>query len=534
VFNIVNVLFIIDNNTQVVGDIDTSNKIGILVLGDDAVLYSGKKFSSWDECETFITEWAKRQGFYIIKDRAHRENGILRRRTFICKHSRSHSSVTNKDTTTKKIQCPFLINTSCPKSKNPEAFITVNKIVDTHNHDINCDIIEFEEAKKFTYPMMEDIKFMTMSCKFGATIQRKFLEGKYPLQTIHSKDLYAAIQKFHPTKKSLSNDAAKISDWLDQQKEIDSRWVISRGWDEDNTLTHLLWMMPNQVENWIQYSDCVLNDITHKTNRYGMPLSLFVGFDNDHHNILLAQALLADESLESHTWMFKQIIKATGIHPAVILTDADPAVDAAIQQVFQSTYPIHCAYHITQNLHKNLRKTLGEDYQKFLEGFYKCRNSLAEDEFQQRFEKLIQDHPNSQSYMEFLYKSKTYWAHCFTSFRFTGGMIASSRVESVNACLKRLLYNTNVSLCDLAKEIHRLLDIQDKQNEYKFWRLAIPNIKNQTKTNFLFTKVDQCLQKFLTPTMLKMHRDEINQSLFYTAKLVENADSGEVSDLFIN
>ena len=67
-FNIVNVLFIIDNNTQVVGDIDTSNKIGILVQGDDAVLYSGKKFSSWDECETFITEWAKRQGFYIIKD----------------------------------------------------------------------------------------------------------------------------------------------------------------------------------------------------------------------------------------------------------------------------------------------------------------------------------------------------------------------------------------------------------------------------------------------------------------------------------
>ncbi|CAB4416999.1 unnamed protein product [Rhizophagus irregularis] len=73
--------------------------------------------------------------------------------------------------------------------------------------------------------------------------------------------------------------------------------------------------------------------------------------------------------------------------------------------------------------------------------------------------------------MEFLYKSKTYWAHCFTSFKFAGGMIASSHVESVNACLKH-----------------------------------------------------QCLQKFLTPTMLKMHRDEINQSLYYTANLVENAD----------
>jgi hypothetical protein len=72
-------------------------------------------------------------------------------------------------------------------------------------------MIEFEDAKKFTYSMIEDIKFMTMDCKFKATIQRKFLEGKYPLQLIHSKDLYVAIQKFCPTNKSLSNDAAKIS-----------------------------------------------------------------------------------------------------------------------------------------------------------------------------------------------------------------------------------------------------------------------------------------------------------------------------------
>ena len=179
---------------------------------------------------------------------------------------------------------------------------------------------------------------------------------------------------------------------------------------------------------------------------------------------------------------------------------------------------------------------MGSDYQKFLEEFYTCRNSLAEDVFQQKFNKIVQDYPNAQNYIEFLYKSRTYWAHCFTSFKFTGGMIASSRVESVNACLKRLLYNSNVSLCDLAKEIHRLLDMQDKENEYRFWRLAIPTIKNQQKVNFLFTSIDQCLQDFLSPTMLKMHRDEMNQSLYYTATLLnENANFlDKVSELSLN
>ncbi|CAG8710111.1 2579_t:CDS:2, partial [Funneliformis mosseae] len=50
------------------------------------------------------------------------------------------------------------------------------------------------------------------------------------------------------------------------------------------------------------------------------------------------------------------IIKATNIYPAVILTNADLAVDTTIRQVFTTTYPIHCAYNITQNLHKNQRK----------------------------------------------------------------------------------------------------------------------------------------------------------------------------------
>ena len=386
----------------------------------------------------------------------------------------------------------------------------VNKIVDKQNHELNKDRIEFEESKKFTSEMMDDIKFMTISCKFGATAQRKFLESKFPLHPIYSKDLYAAINKFRLTRKSLSNDAAKISNWLDEQKESDSRWFVIRGWDDDNVLTHLLWMTPGQIENWIQYSDCVLNDVTHKTNRYGMALSLFVGFNNDRRNILLAQGLLADESFESHVWMFSQIIESTGVHPGVILTDADPAVDSAIRQVFPSTYPIHCAYHITQNLHKNLRKVLGDKYQNFLNEFYLCRNSFVEDEFQRRFNILLQNYPNARDYMEFLYKSKTYWAHCFTGFKFTGGMIATSRVESVNACLKRLLHNSNISLCDLAAEIHRLLDLQDKEYEYKFWQLSIPTTRNQNKVNFLFTRIDQCIQQYLTPTMLKMHRDEMN------------------------
>ncbi len=210
--------------------------------------------------------------------------------------------------------------------------------------------------------MIKDMKFITMYCKFGATVQMKFLEGKYLFYPIYSRDFYAIIQKFQPTKKLLSNNVAKVSDQLDLQKEKDSRQIVAKGQNSDNILTYLFWITSAQVKNWIKYSDCVLNDVTHKINRYDMALLLFVRFNNNHHNILLAQALLVDESFESHKWILLQIIEATNIQPSIILTDADSAIDTAISQVFQSTYYIHCAFYITQNLHKNLRKILGEDY----------------------------------------------------------------------------------------------------------------------------------------------------------------------------
>ena len=89
-------------------------------------------------------------------------------------------------------------------------------------------------------------------------------------------------------------------------------------------------------------------------------------------------------------------------------------------------------------------------------------------------------------------------------------MIASSRIESVNACIKRMLFNSDVSLCDLMNEIHKLLDEQDKKNRYQYWKLAMPSVKNQERVNFLFTEVDRSCKNFLTPAILKLQRNEIN------------------------
>ncbi|CAG8599149.1 1233_t:CDS:1 [Cetraspora pellucida] len=156
-------------------------------------LYSTKAFLTCEVCDLFIIEWAKKNGFRTKKDHIHREDGIIRRCTYLCDHAHSYDLKLQKDTVTKKMNCSFLVNALCLKSNNPEYYIYINKIVDNNNHLLSIKMISFEESKNFTSEIMDDIKFLTSHCKFGATVQCKFLEKKYFAHPIHSKDLYATI-----------------------------------------------------------------------------------------------------------------------------------------------------------------------------------------------------------------------------------------------------------------------------------------------------------------------------------------------------
>ena len=128
-------------------------------------------------------------------------------------------------------------------------------------------------------------------------------------------------------------------------------------------------MSPTQIALWLEYHDVILNDNTAKTNRYQMPLSLFLAVDNNTRSRLIAQALVSDETTESYKWILECTKKATMAEPLVFVTDADPAMNAAIKQVYETTYPVHCIYHIGENLPKNTKSKLSDQYENLFVTF---------------------------------------------------------------------------------------------------------------------------------------------------------------------
>jgi hypothetical protein len=67
----------------------------VLINDDEGVFLFSRRFTSWDECERFLNEWAKSQDFHLIKDHVTRNEGVIRRRTFICDYGRTYKSNSN-------------------------------------------------------------------------------------------------------------------------------------------------------------------------------------------------------------------------------------------------------------------------------------------------------------------------------------------------------------------------------------------------------------------------------------------------------
>ncbi|CAG8694646.1 8183_t:CDS:2 [Funneliformis mosseae] len=222
-----------------------------------------------------------------------------------------------------------------------------------------------EEIIKRTF-MFNCLWHVNIHKKHGVYIVTTFIDEHkghiLNLQTTLEGDVMASKQY-----RMLTNN---ISNVLLDKKNNESGWVVEYQLDATSqALTHLLWMEPQQVKLYIRYGS-VVN--TAKTN-----MSLGV---------------------------INQIL---GIYPLVIITDADPAIDTTITQIYLLTKHLHCIWHIELNIPKNLKERLCEDYKTFAKKFFQCWNKLNIETFECKYANLIENYLTVKSYLEWLYKSKS-------------------------------------------------------------------------------------------------------------------------------
>ena len=147
-----------------------------------------------------------------------------------------------------------------------------------------------------------------------------------------------------------ANDATNLVSNLTQRR-FELCMVIN---DQDESLTKLIFINQEMLNNYFQYNDVVLIDSTYKTKKYSYPLVIISGANNEGKNIIFEVAFINDETQAIYKWIlnsFSNLMES--VHPIVIISDQDLAIMSVMQDVFPYIVHFLCKWHNERNFIKH-------------------------------------------------------------------------------------------------------------------------------------------------------------------------------------
>ncbi|XP_022019449.1 protein FAR1-RELATED SEQUENCE 5-like [Helianthus annuus] len=145
-------------------------------------------------------------------------------------------------------------------------------------------------------------------------------------------------------------DADMVINRLTDKKQYLVDFSFEYSVDDDKRLTGLFWADGLCKRNFMEFGVVISFDATFKTNKYKMVFVPFTGIDNHFRNVTLGVGLLASESIDSYKWLLNSFVKSFGRKPKVIVTDQDPAMKQAIEEVFSTSRHRLCMWHIMKKV----------------------------------------------------------------------------------------------------------------------------------------------------------------------------------------
>ena len=93
-----------------------------------------------------------------------------------------------------------------------------------------------------------------------------------------------------------------------------------------------------------------------------MILILVIVVDNNFRILIVAAAILEDETEATFVWHILQELKNTcDVMPTALYSDTDPALISAVRKNYPETKHFHCIFHIDLNLRKKLKGSKKEN-----------------------------------------------------------------------------------------------------------------------------------------------------------------------------
>ncbi|KAF5763730.1 putative transcription factor interactor and regulator CCHC(Zn) family [Helianthus annuus] len=257
-------------------------------------------------------------------------------------------------------------------------------------------------------------------------------------------------------------DADMVINRMTDKKQYLADYSFEYSVDDGKRLTGLFWANGLCKLNYMEFGDVISFDATFKTNRYKMVFVLFTCIDNHCRNVTLSAGLLASESIESYKWLLNSFLKSFGRQPNVVVTDQDPAMKQAIEEVFPISRHRLCMWHIMKKVADKVGHELcnNDEFKRRMCDIV-WTDSIEPEEFERQWKLvMIEFGLTENKWIDDMFGMRSMWIPAFYRHEpMSGLMRTTSRSESENHFFCQVA-NSQLTLVEFMNHFDGAMDVQ--------------------------------------------------------------------------
>ncbi|RZR72133.1 hypothetical protein BHM03_00010522 [Ensete ventricosum] len=308
--------------------------------------YVGQSFRTDDEAQEYYTNFARKNGFAIRRERSkgnpahplgvykrelvcHRAGVSLPRKTVELKRQRNKKSSRCRCEAQMIIKKNVLKGTTC--------WIVVH-FSNEHNHQLldSEEVRHLPAYRNIPPAVRERILFLS---KAGCTVNlmMRALEMERGAKPGHLTFTERDLRNFLQANKGIDRETegSELLKACKAMRDKSSDFRYDYTLDANQKLEHIAWSYPDGVHAYKVFGDVVIFDTTYRLYAYDRPFGVWFGVDNYGNLIFLGCVLLQDERPASFRWALQVLMD--GKFPQTIMTDLDMGLREAMMSELPNT-----------------------------------------------------------------------------------------------------------------------------------------------------------------------------------------------------
>ncbi|PHT29393.1 Protein FAR1-RELATED SEQUENCE 4 [Capsicum baccatum] len=411
------------------------------------------EFDTHEAAYEFYKEYAKSEGFGTAKLSSRRSRAtkefIDAKFSCIRYGNKQQSDDAINPRPSPKIGCKASMHVK-KRSSNGKWYI--HSFIKEHNHELLPAQVHFFRSHRNVDPLNNDAKVRRK--KMLAPVSKQYVAYQF------SGNLENLFRNQNDRGRSLSleeGDAQILLELFVHMQEENPRFFYAVDLNEEHRLRNVVWVDAKGIDSYSKFGDVVSFDTTYFTNKYKIPLVLFIGANHHVQPTLLGCALIADETVHTLIWLMRTWCLAMGGRgPRILLSDQNDNVKAAVGAVLPDTQLYFSLWSILEKIPRCL-DYLSMWHELFMAKFSKCiYKSWTEEQFEHRWWKLIEKfNLREDEWVQSLYEDRKLWVPSFMRDVSFASLSMASRTESLNSFFDKYI-QSETSLRDFIGQ-HKLI-----------------------------------------------------------------------------